>query len=189
VHFYYEHLSECCGEAKSISIQKLTLTPCTDAGFAFVSGVQYVIPIKGYGGTFSEHDYAILKRIPFILKENICKASERRNLFLLFSRRNVFALQLNMGSRNRKHVFVRMVSLEVTTKTCSSLISWNLAQNVHYRVYKSPLLHPILNHLSPLFPHLHLHLRSVLFGFIRLKLSTYFTSPPCVLHVPPYHFP
>jgi hypothetical protein len=40
-----------CGEGKSIPISKSTPTPRTDAGVAFMSGVQYVILIKGNEGS------------------------------------------------------------------------------------------------------------------------------------------
>jgi len=49
-HFYYEHVSQRCGEVKYISIQKSTPTPWADAGVAFVSGVEYIIPIKDSEG-------------------------------------------------------------------------------------------------------------------------------------------
>jgi hypothetical protein len=44
--FYYEHVSQRCGEAKSISIWKSTPTPWTDADVAFLPGVQCIIYIK-----------------------------------------------------------------------------------------------------------------------------------------------
>jgi hypothetical protein len=37
---------------------KIDADACTDAGVAFVSGVQYVIPIKGYGGRILDTAYA-----------------------------------------------------------------------------------------------------------------------------------
>jgi len=49
--FYYLHVSQRCGDAKSISIKKLTPTPRTDAGVAFVSAVQYVVSIKDSEGS------------------------------------------------------------------------------------------------------------------------------------------
>jgi hypothetical protein len=44
--FYYEHVSQRCGEAKSSPISKSIPTPWTDAGVAFVSGLQYTISMK-----------------------------------------------------------------------------------------------------------------------------------------------
>jgi hypothetical protein len=48
--FYYEHVSQPCGEAKSISIWKSTPTLWTDAGVAFVYAVQNIITIKDSEG-------------------------------------------------------------------------------------------------------------------------------------------
>jgi hypothetical protein len=56
--FYYEHVSQRCGEAKSISIKKSTPTPCTDAGVAFLSVVKYIISIKDREGSMLESAHA-----------------------------------------------------------------------------------------------------------------------------------
>jgi hypothetical protein len=48
---FYEHVSNHCGEAKSISILKSTPTPWTDAGVDFVSAEQYIIYIKNSEGS------------------------------------------------------------------------------------------------------------------------------------------
>jgi hypothetical protein len=49
--FYYELVSQRRGEAKSVSIKKSTPTSWTDAGVAFVSGVQCIISIKDSEGS------------------------------------------------------------------------------------------------------------------------------------------
>jgi hypothetical protein len=49
--FYYEHVSQRCGEAKSTWNNKSTPTPKTDAGVALVSSVQYIISIKDSEGS------------------------------------------------------------------------------------------------------------------------------------------
>jgi hypothetical protein len=47
---YFEHVSQRYGEVKSISTQKSTLTPRTDAGVGFFSSVQYIIPVMDSEG-------------------------------------------------------------------------------------------------------------------------------------------
>jgi hypothetical protein len=47
----YEHVSKCCGEAKSTSIQKSTPTPWTDVGVAFVCTVKYIPSVKDSEGS------------------------------------------------------------------------------------------------------------------------------------------
>jgi hypothetical protein len=49
--FDYEHVSQRCGEPKSTSISKSTPTPWTDAGVAFVFGVQCIISVKDSEGS------------------------------------------------------------------------------------------------------------------------------------------
>jgi hypothetical protein len=51
MQFYYEYVSQRCGEAKSISIWKSTPTPWTDAGVAFVYAVQDIVSIKNSEGS------------------------------------------------------------------------------------------------------------------------------------------
>jgi hypothetical protein len=48
--FYYEQVSQRCGEGKATSISKSTPTPRTDADIAFVSVEQYIIFIKDSEG-------------------------------------------------------------------------------------------------------------------------------------------
>jgi hypothetical protein len=63
--FYYEHVSQRCGEAKHISISKSTPTSWTDAAVAFVFAVQYIISIKYRAGSMlvSAHASTVKNKI------------------------------------------------------------------------------------------------------------------------------